>query len=103
VEAGITDPQLREAYEIAVTEREAASDDGPVNAGFLDVFVAKLLNQPGAASAVVIKPWHETASGIEAKGAELGIDPPTLDNGGFPAFKSRVFAAAGLSPGRAAA
>lgn len=102
-EAGISDPVLREAYDIAVTEREAAADESPVNAGFLDVFVAKLLNQPGAASAVVVKAWYETAPGIEKKGAELGIPPPEAETGGFPAFKSRVFAAAGLSPGAAAA
>lgn len=49
---------------------------------------------------VVAKEWHETASGIEAKAKELGI-PRETANGmdGFPAFKARVFAAAGLTEG----
>jgi hypothetical protein len=34
------------------------------------------------------KPWHETASGIEAKGKELGLDPFQFDS--FPAFKVAV-------------
>jgi len=46
---------------------------------------------------VVVKEWHETASGIEAKAVELGI-PRETENGidAFPAFKDRVFAAAGI-------
>jgi hypothetical protein len=34
------------------------------------------------------KPWHETATGIEAKGAELGIFPSNFDS--WPAFKQAV-------------
>ena len=34
------------------------------------------------------RPWHETASGIEAKGRELGLDPSQFDS--FPAFKIAV-------------
>jgi len=34
------------------------------------------------------KLWHETASGIEAKGKELGLDPSQFDS--FPAFKVAV-------------
>ena len=34
------------------------------------------------------KPWHETASGIEAKGKEFGLDPSQFDS--FPAFKVAV-------------
>jgi hypothetical protein len=34
------------------------------------------------------RPWHETASGIEAKGRELGLDPSQFDS--FPAFKVAV-------------
>ena len=49
---------------------------------------------------VVVKEWHETASGIEAKAADLGIKK-RFDEG-FPAFKARVFEAAGLNLGVAA-
>jgi hypothetical protein len=34
------------------------------------------------------KPWHETASGIEAKGKELGLDPSQFDH--WQAFKVAV-------------
>jgi len=38
------------------------------------------------------KPWHETASGIEAKGRELGISPDQFES--FPHFKTAVMRAA---------
>jgi hypothetical protein len=53
VQAGIRDPDLREAYELAVTQRDVDRDATPINAGFLDLFVAKLLNPKEGASAVV--------------------------------------------------
>jgi hypothetical protein len=34
------------------------------------------------------KPWHETASGIEAKGKELGLDPSQFKT--FPEFRAAV-------------
>ena len=34
------------------------------------------------------KPWHETASGIEAKGKELGLDPSQFNS--FPEFRAAV-------------
>lgn len=34
------------------------------------------------------KPWHETATGIEAKGAELGLSPDQFPS--WPAFKQAV-------------
>lgn len=43
---------------------------------------------------VVVKEWHETASGIEAKASELGLEK-RFDEA-FPAFKERVFKAAGI-------
>lgn len=104
VQAGITDPQLREAYDMALTQREHDNDPTPVNVGFMDVFVAKLMNPPGeSAVSGVVKAWHETASGIEAKGKELGIEPPSAATGGFPAFKAMVFRAAGMEMAEVAA
>jgi hypothetical protein len=38
------------------------------------------------------KPWHETSTGIEAKGKELGLDPDQFEH--FPAFKIAVMRAA---------
>lgn len=40
---------------------------------------------PGVVNA---KPWHETASGIEAKGVELGLSPSQFES--WPAFKQAV-------------
>ena len=38
------------------------------------------------------KPWHETATGIEIKGKELGLDPSQFES--FPHFKVAVMRAA---------
>lgn len=37
------------------------------------------------------KPWHESSTGIEAKGRELGLDPKDYEH--FPAFKAAVMRA----------
>lgn len=95
--AGVTESQLRQAYDLAVAQREADKDPAPINVKFLDLFVAKVMNPRESGSAVTVKAWYESAPGIEAKGKELGIDPPDPLKGGFPAFKARVFEAAGLT------
>ncbi|MNY04384.1 hypothetical protein D3C86_1370590 [compost metagenome] len=97
--------QLGEAYDLAVLDRDATGDAGPITPGFLDIFVAKVLNPPKGESALNGKPrqpsatdplaWATTASGITAKGDELGIAQG--DGEIFPAFKARVDAAAGLT------
>lgn len=104
VTAGITSAQLREAWKNAAFQRECNQDSSAINVGFLDVFVGKLLapSEPQSAVTACVRQWHETATGIEAKGRELGIAPPDPLTGGFPAFKDRVFAAAGMSEGAAA-
>ncbi|MEI2416195.1 hypothetical protein V8Z80_08425 [Orrella sp. JC864] len=102
--AGVTDAQLREAYDLAVADREHAQDPGTITPGFLDVFVAKVLNPPAGESAVgKVKPppatdplaWATSWPGIVAKGAELGLEqrPDEL----APHFKARVHAAAGVT------
>lgn len=105
LEAGATGLQLAEAYDLAVLDRDSAGDVGPITPGFLDVFVGKVLNPPKGESVVNGKPrqaaasdplaWATTASGITAKGQELGIaqEPGEI----FPAFKARVHSAAGLT------
>lgn len=103
IEAGATGLQLAEAYDLAVLDRDATGDPGPIGPGFLDIFVAKVLHPPAANSAVNCKrpspadplAWATTASGIEAKGAELGIVQEASEI--FPAFKARVHAAAGTT------
>lgn len=105
IKAGVTGLQLAEAYDLAVLDREAIGDAGPITPGFLDIFVAKVLNPPQVKSAVngtrpiVSKSdplaWLTTASGLEAKGAELGIVQEQGEP--FPSFKARVIAAVGLT------
>ncbi|WMD23324.1 YdaU family protein [Achromobacter seleniivolatilans] len=107
INAGVTDLQLAEAYDLAVLDRETTGDAGPIAPGFLDIFVAKVLNPPQGESALNGKKpavsksdplaWLTTASGLESKGAELGI---VQDQGEpFPSFKARVITAAHLSEG----
>lgn len=95
VTAGITDPQLREAYDLALEQRMRGQDLGAINPKFLHIFVRKVMQDDGAAVVpIAVNEWHESASGIEAKASELGLtrrfDEP------FPTFKARVFEAAGL-------
>ena len=93
--AGLTGPQLAEAYELAVADRTSREDGSPITAGFLHVFVEKMLNPPAAQAGVTIrKPpasdplaWATTASGITAKGEELGIVQAEAES--FPAFAAR--------------
>jgi uncharacterized protein YdaU (DUF1376 family) len=98
-DAKVTDEQLALAYDWAVGDREANSDASPINAGFLDVFVAKVLKPAIGTSAVgklpPPKPWFMSASGIEAKAHELGVAQAVGEI--FPNFRGRVFAAAGVT------
>lgn len=100
VTAGVTDPQFREAYELAVDERMASGDQAAVNPGFLDVFIAKVANPSDAPSSVsgVARAWHESKSGIDAKAVELGIPAYSIEAypRGYPQFKAVVYEAAGL-------
>lgn len=98
-DAGVSDEQLQLAYEWAVADREANGDASPINAGFLDVFVAKVLKPITGSSAVGKLPppkqWFMTSPGIEAKAVELGICQ--LSGEQFYQFKARVFAQAGIT------
>lgn len=101
-ERGISEAQLRIAYDLAVTDRINSGDNSAVNAGFVDTMLAKVLAASGSESALAksgltagAKPWPCSWSGIVAKGEELGITQQ--DGEQAPAFKSRVISAAGLS------
>jgi uncharacterized protein YdaU (DUF1376 family) len=52
IEKGITDDQIRDAHRLAADEREGTNDPSSVNTGFLDIFIAKLVNPSAAGSAV---------------------------------------------------
>ena len=101
-ERGISEAQLRAAYDLAVTDRINSGDNSAVNAGFVDTMLAKVLAASGSESALAksglavgTKPWPCSWSGIVAKGEELGITQQ--DGEQAPAFKARVISAAGLS------
>lgn len=100
-EHGVTDAQLAEAYELALADRTKSGDAGPINPGFLDIFVTKVLTPSVGTSAISRLPaTHELAwalawSGIESKGAELGIHQAEGEQP--PAYKARVYAAAGVT------
>lgn len=101
IKAGVTGLQLAEAYALALLDRQATGDPGPITPGFLDVFVAKVLN-PAVGESRVKKPaptdpllWATSWSGIVAKGAELGMEQRAGEPG--PAFKHRVHQAAGVT------
>lgn len=98
VKTGVSDPEFKVAYDLAVYRRQQASDPSPINPKFLLTMIQDIVQKSngGGTSPAVVREWHETASGIEAKGRELGIPPPSAATGGFPAFKARVFKAAGM-------
>lgn len=85
-EKGITDEQLTEAYALAVSDREVAGDDAPINAGFLQVFVDKVLNPPKAKASGPA--WWTSDQTIIAKGQELGINPRPGES--MNEFKGRI-------------
>ena len=92
VKTGVSDPEFREAYDLAVFRRQQANDPSPINPKYLLSFIQEIVQQAkgGVTIPTVTREWHESASGIEAKGKELGIPPPDAATGGFPAFKARV-------------
>lgn len=52
--SGITDAQIREAYLLALEDRIREKSDYPINCGFLDVFIGRIL-APHADKAVVVQ------------------------------------------------
>jgi hypothetical protein len=87
-ELGVTEPELRAAYDAAVADREAAEDPGPVNAGFLQTFVIK-----GRAKPRQRKPndtdWSRSDDGIDRKARELGIAARRGES--YGSLKARCF------------
>ncbi|MCF7771230.1 DUF1376 domain-containing protein [Achromobacter pulmonis] len=101
-EADITEAELRAAHGKAVKRRAKARDPTPVNVGLVDVILLEVRRAPAATSALSRaqaardpQAWALTASGLEAKGAQLGIAQQPGE--AFPDFKARVHAAAGLT------
>ncbi|MBP6018781.1 MAG: DUF1376 domain-containing protein [Burkholderiaceae bacterium] len=99
---GVTDEQLQEAYDLAVADRDLSKDPTPINAGFLDTMLAKVLAPPAAGSALSrtplpasVKPWQASSTGIQSKAVELGIVQGADEL--FPHFRDRVYASADMT------
>lgn len=84
---GVGADELDAAHAMAVADREKQASAAPISPGFLDIFVQR----------VVVKrvPWFASWSGIVTHGAGLGITQSSEETD--PAFKARVFAAAGMT------
>ena len=99
VERGIADEHLLAALDLAVQDREAKGESAPLNVGFLDVMLAKLLASPKAAPTRVNghKPWFiESWPAIVAKGAEKGLREADFETP--PEFRRAVLNAYGITP-----
>ncbi|MBB2918311.1 YdaU family protein [Cupriavidus alkaliphilus] len=98
VAEGATPADVARAIASAQQRRRKEGSAQPVNVGLVDVILADILAKRRAPSAVTpgTDEWHESASGITAFGATVGVfqgpDEP------FPYFKARVFEAAGDGP-----
>ena len=95
VSSGVKLEQLVEAVGIARERKGATEKLAP---GYVHAILGDILNPPApgkTAAAVELKPWWLSVSGIEAKGAELGV---AIDGDTFPFYKLRVYAAAGPGP-----
>ena len=103
IDRGASNDQIREAYDLAVAMRSSNGDEGAINAGIVDTFLAQILNPPAATSALnrhpppgTVVPWQASWSGIVAKGQELGMHQSEAEHP--QAFKARVFEAAQMTP-----
>lgn len=96
VAKGVTIPVAIEAVSMARQYKPLPESIPPA---YLSTIIGQLLNpQPAgkAAAPLEIKPWWQSASGIDAKGAELGLR--MADGEIFPNWKLRVLSAAGDGP-----
>lgn len=78
---GITDEQLRLAYEMAVARREADGDASPLNVGLVNSCLQQVLNPPKPRPPREDNAWKRTPAGVERKASELGVVcPPGRDH-----------------------
>lgn len=85
---GVTDAQLDEALAIARARRPKT-----LSAAYL----APIVDELRRGVALKTPPWYVSAKGIEAKGRELGEEPPA-DKALFQAFRDRVYKREGITP-----
>jgi hypothetical protein len=107
-DAGVTDEQIKEAHALAVADRKAKENASPIHAGFLDIFVAKVLNPSSGQSRIngngSISPteWWSHVDQVKTKGVELGVarvDNENLTGGeNWQIYRLKVLNAAGDGP-----
>lgn len=89
---GVSDAHITAAFADALQDRELKHDASAITAGFVDVFLAKILNpqQTGSRVTVSAPDWWETYDAIIAKARELGVEPepnhPDLKDSGASEF-----------------
>lgn len=82
--SGVTDDQIRQAYDLAVAAREAEKDPSSINAGFLDIFVQKVLNPKPPANGS----WWESEEATIAEAARRGVETRSGESWGQ--FRDRI-------------
>lgn len=94
---GITPEELAEAYCLAVIDREVTKNPSPINLGFLDIFIKRVLDgrevsRSGGAQS--LERWPYSWDGLNRKAEELGIPLWDRDrNEGFEEYQRRVLLA----------
>jgi hypothetical protein len=83
----VSPAELRQAYDLAVADREAASDPAPINAGFVRVFIDKARAPPRPKT----DDWQRTDAGITRKAKEVGVRARPGES--YVDLKDRVFEA----------
>lgn len=93
VQKGVTPELALEAVQLARVNKPPPEAIPPK---YLDAVIAGLLTPAGSKTAAAqVKPWFiQSASAIEAKGRELGLDPDAMP---FPDFRLLVFKKAGVT------
>ena len=90
IERGVTMLQANEAILLA---RKSKPPPETIHFNYLNTVLCNMLKPPVGVPGPLpeIKKWHESASGIEAKGKELGVNK--VDGEPFPMYRNRVFQA----------
>lgn len=89
---GVDESILREAYDMAVISREVKNNPAPINPGFVDVFVNRILKGRGAGRKVeeasAAAPWQYSTEGVAAMARRYGVE--AIDGEPIEALRSRV-------------
>lgn len=85
----VTDDILKAAVDSA---RQYKPNDSHISPAYIKPIVEQLITPQACQRQAPEKPWHESASGIEAKAKEFGIEQGSRE--AYPEFRDRVYAEA---------